>query len=52
MAESLNRKIARRYSKAVTLDNFKSDGTLVATARIYDSTVDLPTSGIAVGAQG
>ena len=52
MAESLNRKIARRYSKAVTLDNFKSDGTLVATARVYDSTVDLPTSGIAVGAQG
>jgi len=52
MTESLNRKIARRYSKAVSNENFRSDGTLLATATVYDSTADLPTSGIERGAQG
>ena len=51
MAESLNRKIARRYSKAVSNENFRSDGTLLATATVYDSTSSLPTSGIARGSQ-
>ena len=52
MAESLNRKIARRYSKAVSNQNFRSDGTLFATATVYDSTTDLPTSNVTRGAQG
>ena len=52
MAESLNRKIARRYSKAVSNENFRSDGTLFATATVYDSTADLPTSNVTRGAQG
>ena len=49
---TLNRKIARRYGKAIDLDNFKADGSLETGApTIYDSAGLLPTSGVAVGTQ-
>ena len=49
---TLNRKIARRYGKAIDLDNFKADGSLATGApEIYDSADLLPTSGVAVGTQ-
>ena len=49
---TLNRKIARRYGKAIDLDNFKADGSLATGApEIYDSAGLLPTSGVAVGTQ-
>ena len=52
MTESINRKVARRFSRAVENDNFTSTGTIAGQAVIYDSTTDLPTSNIAVGSQG
>ena len=49
---TLNRKIARRYGKAIDLNNFKADGSLETGApTIYDSAGLLPTSGVAVGTQ-
>ena len=49
---TLNRKIARRYGKAIDLNNFKADGSLETGApTIYDSADLLPTSGVAVGTQ-
>lgn len=49
---TLNRKIARRYGKAIDLDNFKADGSLETGApTIYDSAGLLPTSGVANGTQ-
>lgn len=49
---TLNRKIARRYGKAIDLNNFKADGSLETGApSIYDSAGLLPTSGVANGTQ-
>ena len=49
---TLNRKIARRYGRAIDLDNFKADGSLETGApEIYDSAGLLPTSGVANGTQ-
>ena len=49
---TLNRKIARRYGKAIDLNNFKADGSLETGApTIYDSAGLLPTSGVANGTQ-
>ena len=49
---TLNRKIARRYGKAIDLNNFKADGSLATGApEIYDSAGLLPTSGVSNGTQ-
>ena len=52
MTESINRKVARRFSRAVENNNFTTTGSIAGQAVIYDSTTDLPTSGIAAGSQG
>ena len=52
MTESINRKVARRFSRAVENNNFTSTGSIAGQAVFYDSTSDLPTSNIANGSQG
>ena len=55
MAISKARDIATSIGKAVKADTITSAGLVPSSAAafsVYDSTTDLPTSGIAVGSQG
>jgi len=50
MAETRARKIARRASKAVAANTITPTGTLdVSAVTVYNSVVNLPTSGNSVG---